>query len=60
MRTGAVSTASAVGARRHIENDVTMIIAGLWRYIDWRHVATGCAALLMPNNNNNPFEPRRQ
>ena len=38
-------TASAVGARRLNENDVTMIIAGLWRYGDWRHVATGCTAL---------------
>jgi len=32
MRTGA---ASAVGARRRNENDVTMTIAGLWRYGDW-------------------------
>jgi len=31
---------------RHNENDVTMIIAGLWRYGDWRHVATGCNALV--------------
>ena len=31
MRTGA---ASAVGARRP-ENDVTMIVAALWRYGDW-------------------------
>ena len=30
--------------RRHNENDVTMTIAGLWRYGDWRHVATGCNA----------------
>jgi len=44
MRTGA---ASAVGARRHNENDVTMIIAVLWRYGDWRHVATGCTALVI-------------
>ena len=43
MRTGA---ASVVGARRHSENDVTMKIAGLWRYGDWRHVATGCTALV--------------
>jgi len=60
MRTGA---ASAVGERRHHENDVTMTIAGLWRYGDWRHVATGCTALayceyweiiiLLYNNNNN-------
>jgi len=42
MRTGA---ASAVSATRHNENDVTMTIAGLWRYADWRHVATGCNAL---------------
>ena len=40
MRTG---TASAVGAR--LANGVIMIIAGLWRYGDWRHVATGCKAL---------------
>jgi len=32
MRTGA---ASAVGARRHNEDDVTMTIAGFWRYGDW-------------------------
>jgi len=42
MRTGA---ASAVGVRRHNENDVTTI-AGLWRYGGWRHVATGCIALV--------------
>ena len=42
MRTGAASAASAVGMRRHNENDVTMTIAGLWRYGDWRHVTTGC------------------
>jgi len=24
-----------------------MIIAGLWRYGDWHHVATGCNALVM-------------
>jgi len=29
----------------HDENDVIMIIAGLWRYVDWRHVATGCSDL---------------
>jgi len=40
MRTGATS------ARHHNENDVTMTIAGLWRYGDWRHVATGCTALV--------------
>jgi len=33
MRTGA---ASAVGARCHNENDVTMTIADSWRYGDWR------------------------
>jgi len=49
MRTGA---ASSVGARCHNENDITMIIAGLWRYSNWRHVATGCTALVtfMPRN----------
>ena len=44
MRTGA---ASAVGARHHNENDVIMTIAGLWRYGGWRHVATGCNALVL-------------
>jgi len=29
---------------RHNENDVITITAGLWRYADWRHVATGCNA----------------
>jgi len=29
------------------ENDVTMTIAGLWRYGDWRHVATGCTSLVI-------------
>ena len=24
-----------------------MTIAGLWRYGDWRHVATGCNALVL-------------
>ena len=43
MRTRA---ASAVGARRHNENDVTMTVGGLWRCGDWRHVATGCTALV--------------
>jgi len=45
MRTRAASAASAVGARRHNENDVTMTIADLWRYGDWRHVVIGCTAL---------------
>jgi len=49
MRTEAASAASAVGARRHNENDVTITIAGLWRYGDWRHVATGCTALVALN-----------
>ena len=38
MRTGAAS---------YNENDVTVTIAGLWRYGDWRHVATGCTALVI-------------
>jgi len=46
--------ASAVGARCHNENatnenDVTMTIAGFWRYGDWRHVATGWYALIVDN-----------
>ena len=44
MRTGA---ASAVGAIRHNENEVIMITGGLWRYVDWRHVVTGCNALVI-------------
>jgi len=48
MRTGAVS---AVGARRHNENDVAMIIAGR-RYGDWRHVAAGCTALVGSGKTN--------
>jgi len=28
-----------------------MTIAGLWRYGNWRHVATGCNALVTVNNN---------
>ena len=42
-----MGAASAVGARRHNENDVTMTIAGLWRYGDWQHVVTGCTALVL-------------
>ena len=34
---------------RHNENDVIMIIAGLWRYRDWRHEAMGCNALVIYN-----------
>ena len=47
MKTAA---ASAVGARRHNENDVTMTMAGLWRYDDRRRVATGCTALVNINS----------
>jgi len=46
MGMGAASAASAVAARRHNENDVTMTIAGLWRHGDWQHVAMGCTALV--------------
>ena len=42
MRTGVVS---AVGTR--LANDVIMTIAGLWRYGDWQHVATGCDTLVI-------------
>jgi len=48
MRTGA---ASAAGARRHNENDVTMTITGLWRYGNWRRGhGMGCTALVTINN----------
>jgi len=46
MRMGTASAASAVGARRHNEIGVAMTIVGLWRYGDWRQVATGCTALV--------------
>jgi len=48
MRTGA---ASAVRVRCHNDNDDTMTIAGLWSYGAWRHVATGCTALVVNYNN---------
>jgi len=35
---------------RHNENDVTMTVAGVWRYRDWQHVATGCTALVKIEN----------
>ena len=41
-------TRAAIGARR--ANDVIMIIAGLWRYGNWRHVATGCSDLVLLEN----------
>jgi len=44
-----MGAASIVGTRRHNENDVTMRKAGLWRYGDWQHVATGCTALVLTN-----------
>jgi len=30
-----------------------MTIAGLWRHGDWRHVATGCNALLKYKHSGN-------
>jgi len=42
-----VRTSVTVSMVRSVANDVTMTIAGLWRYGDWRHVATGCTALVM-------------
>ena len=38
-----------VGVASSVANDVTVTIAGLWRYGDWRHVATGCTALVLIN-----------
>jgi len=47
MKTGAAST---VGTRRtNDENDV--IMAGLWRYGNWRHVAMGCNDQVIYDNN---------
>ena len=34
---------------RHNENEVTMTTVGLWRYGDWRRVATGGTALAINN-----------
>jgi len=31
-----------------------MTTAGLWRYDDWRHVATGCTALVYMNGDGRP------
>jgi len=56
MRTGAASAASAVGPRRHNDNDVTMTIFGLWRYGDWRHGTTGCTALFVLDGEPAPPE----
>jgi len=47
-----VSTSVMLGVASSVANDVIMIIAGLviggtnQRYGDWRHVATGCNALV--------------
>ena len=41
-----VRTSVTLGVASSAENDVTMRIAGLWKYGDWRHVATGCTAVV--------------
>ena len=35
-----------LGMASSVANEVIMIIAGLWRYGDWRHVATCCNAVV--------------
>jgi len=47
MRMGA-ATVQGYGATNesHNENDVTVTIASLRRYGSWRHVATGCTAVI--------------
>jgi len=47
---GLLQTATGLRARRHNQNHVIMIIGGLWRYSDWRHVATGCNAVVTTGN----------
>jgi len=42
-----VRSSVTLGVTSSLANDVTMTIAGLWRYGDWRHVATGCADLVI-------------
>jgi len=44
-----VRSSVTVGVASSVANDVTVTIAGLWRYGDWRHVATGCTALVLVN-----------
>jgi len=46
MKTGATSAVGATRQWHHNENDVIMITAGLWIYGYWRHVATGCNAVV--------------
>jgi len=46
MTTGAASATSARHQSHHNDKYVTMTIAGLWRYGNWQHVATGCTALV--------------
>jgi len=40
-----VRSSVTLGVASSVANDVTMIIAG-WNCGDWRHVATGCNALV--------------
>ena len=35
-----------------------MTIAGLWRYGDWRHVATGCSALVVREDGSGRYHFR--
>jgi len=35
-----------LGVVSSVANDIIIIIAGLWRCGDWRHVATGCNSLV--------------
>ena len=46
-----VVVARTAGLNWKLSNS-SLTIAGLWRYGDWRHVATGCTALL-------PGEPKK-
>jgi len=41
-----VRSSVTVGMTSSVANNVTMTIAGLWRYGDWQHVATGCTAVV--------------
>ena len=44
---GNVRSSVTLGVASSVANHVIMIIAGSWRYGDWRHVATGCTALVL-------------
>ena len=59
-----IRTSVTLGVTSSVANDAIMIIAGLVadgtgrRYGDWRHVATGCNALVFPKGYPGDLRPR--